>query len=45
MWDLEREWKLGSIILHGPHVSDVKNAIAMLEEDIREVNSEEVVGK
>lgn len=45
MWVFEREWKCGSIILHGPQVSDVKNAIAIFDEDIIALNSTDVVGK
>ena len=44
MSDFEREWKCGSIILHGPHVSEVKKAIAIFDEDIIELNSVGVVG-
>jgi hypothetical protein len=44
VWVFEREWKCGSIVLHGPHVSEVKKAIASAEEVRREVNSDVVVG-
>lgn len=44
VWDLEREWKCGSIILHGPQVSEVKNAMAIFDEDMSELNSVVVVG-
>jgi hypothetical protein len=42
--DLEREWNRGSIILQGPQVSEVKNAIAMVEDERRELKSASVVG-
>ena len=45
LWVLERELKCGSIILQGPQVSEVKNATAIGEEKIMELNSDGVAGK
>ena len=40
---LEREWNRGSIILQGPQVSEVKNAIDMVEDERRELKLAMVV--